>query len=169
MQAGSGVNIETACVARFGYISAYDAKRHMARVQFPDKDDLVSTWWPVAVWNSKQNKLEKHFDIGEHVFCIALGNGLEHGIVLCSFWDDKNFPPCQNHDRVCYEFASDDGSKAHLLIDRKQKIMQLVDFYGSFLKFENKNIVIQSAHHVHINPHTDFPVPLHVASTLGGE
>ena len=169
---GSGINVETSCSLRYGYVSAYDAKRHMARITFPDKDNLVSHWLPVLVWNSKKNKHECHLDIDEHVACLMLGNGLELGIVLGAVWDDKNLPPCQNHDRFCMEFDGKDGSKAHILVDRAQKIMQLVDFDGSFIKFANEDIVIQSKHHIHLNPHTNAPVPLiasHVASTLGGE
>ena len=29
-------------MGRFGYVSDYDPKRHMARIEFPDKEDLVS-------------------------------------------------------------------------------------------------------------------------------
>jgi len=70
----------------------------MARVRFPDKDNLVSAWIPVIVSNTKKNKDEVHLDIDEHVFCIMLGNGLEKGWVVGSFWDDKNKPPIGNHD-----------------------------------------------------------------------
>lgn len=175
MQAGSEVNIETPASLRYGYVSAYDAVRHMARIRFPDKDSLVSFWLPVLVLNSKRNKQEAHLDIDEHVACIMLGNGLEAGIVLGAIWDDKNLPPCQNHDRFCMEFDGKDG-KAHLFVDREQKIMQIRDFYGSFIKFENEDIILQSKHHIHLNPHNNPAIPLgplpgaaHVASTLGGE
>ena len=60
----SNKNTEAGAHDRLGYVSAYDAKRHMARIQFPDKDDLVSAWLPVAVSNSKKNRDECHLDIG---------------------------------------------------------------------------------------------------------
>ena len=37
-------NNESAEIGRFGYVSAYDPKRHMARIEFPDKGNLVSAW-----------------------------------------------------------------------------------------------------------------------------
>ena len=35
-------NTENAAIGRFGYVSDFDAKRMMARVAFPDKNNLVS-------------------------------------------------------------------------------------------------------------------------------
>jgi phage baseplate assembly protein V len=80
----------------------------MARVRFPDKDNLVSAWLPVGIPNSKKNKDEFHLDVGEHVFCIMQGNGLEAGTVICSIWDDKNKPPLGDPDVRRTEF--EDGT-----------------------------------------------------------
>ena len=102
-------NNEASGVNRFGYVSDYDPKRHMARVHFPDKGDLVSNWLPVAIPNSKKNKDECHLDIGEHVFCSMLGNGLEAGVVLCSIYDDENKPPTGNQDIRTVHF--EDGTE----------------------------------------------------------
>ena len=117
----SSENNERGSLGRFGYVSDYDAKRHMARVQFPDKEDLVSGWLPVAVANSKKNKDECHLDIGEHVFCSMMGNGLEAGVVLCSVYDDKNQPPESNQD--IRKTIFDDGTE--ILYDRKNSKMKI--------------------------------------------
>ena len=53
----SGENNEAGALGRFGYVSDYDPKRHMARIEFPDKEDLVSAWLPVAVSNTKKIKM----------------------------------------------------------------------------------------------------------------
>ena len=98
MPVGSEVNVETPCVGRFGYVSAYDGERHRARVRFPDKDNLVSAWLPVGVENSKKNKDKNPLDVGEQVYCNMLGNGLEMGVILCSIYSDKNKPPEGNSD-----------------------------------------------------------------------
>jgi phage baseplate assembly protein V len=132
------MNIESACSCRFGYVSVYDPKRHMARIQFPDKDNLVSAWLPVAVPNSKKNKDENHLDVGEHVFCVMLGNGLEAGIVLCSVWDDKNTPPLGDQDVRRTEFP--DGTT--LSIDRKRHIVDVTDSYGCHIRMQHGNIYI---------------------------
>ena len=114
-------NNESGSLGRFGYVSAYDSRRHMARIQFPDKGNLVSAWLPVAVTNSKKNKDECHLDIGEHVFCSMMGNGLEAGIVLCSLYDDTNKPPLGDADVRKVTF--DDGTEVSY--DRKNSKMNI--------------------------------------------
>lgn len=106
---------------RFGYVSDYDPQRHMARIQFPDKENLVSAWIPVAVPNSKKNRDECHLDIGEHVYCAMMGNGLESGVVLCSVFDDKNKPPEGNAD--IRKTTYDDGTE--ISYDRKNKLLEI--------------------------------------------
>lgn len=112
---------EAGAHGRFGYVSAYDAKRHMARIQFPDKGGLVSAWIPVAVSNSKKNRDEYHLDVGEHVYCNMMGNGLESGVVLCAVYDDKNKPPAGDGDIRKTTF--DDGTE--ILYDRKNKCLKI--------------------------------------------
>jgi phage baseplate assembly protein V len=107
---------ESPCAGRYGYVSAYDAKRHMARVRFLDKDNLVSAWLPVGIPNSQRNKDEFHLDVNEHVFCVMQGNGLEAGTVICAIWDDKNKPPLGDPDIRRTEF--EDGTIAQY--DRKE-------------------------------------------------
>ena len=112
---------ETGAHGRFGYVSAYDPERHMARIQFPDKDNLVSSWLPVAIPNSLKNKDEIHLDIGEHVYCNMMGNGLEVGVVLCSVYDDKNKPPVHEQDIRVVTFA--DGTR--IQYDRKEHLLKI--------------------------------------------
>lgn len=108
-------NTEAGAHGRFGYVSDYDPERHMARIQFPDKDDLVSAWIPVAIPNSLKNHDERHLDIGEHVYCNMMGNGLECGVVLCSIYDDKNKPVL--HDQDIRAVTFEDGTE--ISYDRK--------------------------------------------------
>lgn len=112
---------EAGAHGRFGYVSAYDPQKHMARIQFPDKENLVSEWLPVAVPNSKKNHDECHLDVGEHVYCNMMGNGLESGVVLCAVYDDKNKPPEGNQDIRKTTF--DDGTT--ILYDRKKKLLEI--------------------------------------------
>jgi phage baseplate assembly protein V len=113
----------------------------MARIKFPDKDNLVSAWIPVGISNSKKNKDEFHLDIDEHVFCVMLGNGLEHGIVLCSVWDDKNKPPLGDPDVRRTEFA--DGTT--VFVDRETHVVEIKDSYGSVLRMAEGNIYLMPA------------------------
>lgn len=112
---------------RVGYVSAYDAKRHMARVMFPDKDNVVSDWLPVIVPNTKKNKDEYHLDIDEHVFCCMMGNGLEMGVVMGSIYDDTNKPPVGDGDIRVTTFA--DGIK--ISVDRKKNLVTIYNPVGN--------------------------------------
>lgn len=139
---------ETGAHGRFGYVSDYDPKRHMARIRFPDKGDLVSAWLPVAVPNSKKNRDECHLDVGEHVFCNMMGNGLEAGVVLCSVYDDKNKPPAGNADIRKTTF--EDGTE--IFYDRKNKKLTInckgdIEFHakGNITLIANGNMKHQAA------------------------
>ena len=115
-------NYDESCAhGRFGYVSAYDPERHMAQIHFPDKDDLVSAWLPVAVQNSLKNHDERHLDVGEHVYCNMMGNGLEAGVVICSIYDDKNKPVVHEGDTRAVTF--EDGTK--ISYDRKNHVLKV--------------------------------------------
>ena len=117
----SNESTEAGAHGRFGYVSVYDPERHMARIEFPDKENLVSGWLPVAVPNSKKNHDECHLDVGEHVYCNMMGNGLESGVVLCAVYDDKNKPPAGDAD--IRKTTYDDGTQ--ILYDRKNKLLKV--------------------------------------------
>ena len=104
-------NEEYSARLRFGYVSDYDMIKHMARVTFPELDDLVSGWLPVIVEHTQRDYLldgkehvchytgglVKHHDdtymkVGEHVACLMQGNGTESGVILGCFYDDKVMP-----------------------------------------------------------------------------
>jgi phage baseplate assembly protein V len=140
-------HLESSCTGRYGYVSAYDAKRHMARIRFPDKDNLVSAWLPVGIPNTKKNKDEFHLDVDEHVFCVMLGTGLEAGTVICSIWDDKNKPPLGDQDTRRTEF--EDGTT--MFVDRKNHVVEVKDSYGSYIRMADGNIYIMAAANVYIN------------------
>lgn len=135
----SSENNEAGALGRFGYVSDYDPKRHMARIEFPDKEDLVSAWLPVAVSNTKKNKDECHLDIGEHVFCAMMGNGIEAGVVLCSIYDDTNKPPTGDADirKITFE----DGTE--ISYDRKNKVLT-IEGAGDIEVYTKGNITIKA-------------------------
>lgn len=131
---------ESCSHGRFGYVSAYDAKRHMARIQFPDKDNLVSAWLPVAIPNSLKNKDEVHLDIGEHVYCSMMGSGLEVGVVIGSIYDDKNKPIV--HDPDIRVITFEDGTQ--ISYDRKNHKLEIYCVGDIEIK-ANGNIKIEAA------------------------
>ncbi len=105
---------------RFGHVTEYDEARHMARVNFPDMG-MVSHWLPVIVPNTLKNHDEFYLDSGEHVACLMQGQGTETGVILGSFYDDKNKPPVADKNIRSVIFS--DGSRVSY--DRASHIMTL--------------------------------------------
>ncbi len=140
-----------------GYVSSYDEDTHTAKIQFDDMK-IVSYPYQVCVTRSRDNQFETHLDVGEHVVCLCLGNGLETGYVIGTLYDKKNPPPSKNKERTVFKFK--DG--AFFMYDRELHIAQFVDSFGSFIKFENKNIIVQSAPggNIYFNPSSDQPIQL---------
>ena len=109
-------NAEQSAIMRYGYVSDYDAKRHMARVVFPDKDNLVSDWLPVLVHNALKNHDEAHVDIDEHVTCLMCGNGIEAGVIIGALYDNENKPVKADND--IHSVTFNDGTE--IIYDRKE-------------------------------------------------
>ncbi|GHV50442.1 baseplate protein [Synergistales bacterium] len=119
---------------RDGHVSSYDPATHTARVVFADKGDMVSYPFQVIVPNSLKNRDEVHLDVGEHVVCVCLGNGIETGFVLGSLYDAKNSPTVADKDKRVTIF--EDGTSVEY--DRKEHKMTVnvkgdvsVDIKGS--------------------------------------
>lgn len=121
-------------IGRFGYISDYDHEKHYARVEFPDLG-IVSSWLPVAVWNSKDNHDEKHFDIGEHVYCLLHDNT---GIVLCAVYDNNNNPPVANKEIRAITFKDE----TTLTYDRENHITDFKDCNENSIHIDENGIDI---------------------------
>ncbi len=149
---------------RVGKVSSYDAPTCTARVVFDDKDDMVSNPYQLVFPNSLKNRDEIHLDPGEHVVCLCLGNGYETGFVLGAIYDGKNPPTVGDKDRRVTIFDDD----MHIFQDRKNHIFQIKDHYGSFILFKDGDIILQSAHFIHLNPHDipaeDLTGPAHLAA-----
>ena len=137
------------CMAMFGYIVDYDEKRHMAKVNFPEKN-IVSSWLPVIVPNSKENHDELHLDLQEHVACIMLGTGLETGFILGSVYDDKNKPVIHDKDVRMVKFSDD----TTILYDRRNHKMQ-IDVHGDIEISATGNIRLQASEFQANNLHVD--------------
>lgn len=84
------------------------AKPGFARVQFPDLDNMVSTWLPLVVRKSLKDKECLTLDKGEQVACI-LDENFEGGCVLGALYSDADAPPVDSPDKVHFRFF-DGGS-----------------------------------------------------------
>ena len=71
---------------RIGTVSNVDKTTGMVSVIYNDRDGEVTQLLPYATFNDEY-KLPK---IGENVLVIHLSNGKEMGIVLGTYWNEKN-------------------------------------------------------------------------------
>jgi phage baseplate assembly protein V len=84
-------------------------KGPLVRVQFLDKQGLISYWLPIKQPGSRKTM---HFycpKIGDDVNVNFLANGVEHGFVDGSFFNKSN-PPPEGVDIDTRHFKSEDGS-----------------------------------------------------------
>ena len=129
-------------VIRVGRVVAVFEEHHTVTVEFQDRGDgIVTKELPVGVSLTLKNHAHALPDEGEHVVCAFYGNGLAEGVVLCAIYDEKNHPPCCDRDRYYIEFEGG----AHLLVDRKERFIQIRDFEGSWIKMKNGSIFMESA------------------------
>lgn len=141
-------------IIRVGRVSAVYPARHTVTVEFPDRERLVSKELPVSASASLKNHGYSLPDPGEHVVCAFFGNGLSEGVVLACIYDTSNPPPCSDKDKFFFE--AEGG--AHVLFDRKKRIVQIRGFEGEFIKMQNGSVYIESSGGmVDINMHEITP------------
>ena len=72
----------------------YDKDRGpLVRVQYLDKQGLISYWLPVKQFGSRKTAHVYTPKIGDHVNVNMLANGSEDGFIDGSFFNKKNPPP----------------------------------------------------------------------------
>ena len=101
-----------------GIINAIDAKAMKVRVQFPDKEGLVSHWIPVVSQFAQANRTYHVPDLGEQVACI-MDDNLEAGCVVGSIYGGSEQPPEESGDVMAVHFS--DGTIVRY--DRKEKAL----------------------------------------------
>lgn len=79
-----------------------------ARVEFKDRSELVSYELPLLVKQTLKNKDSYTPDIGEHVTCVFLPNGIEQGFILGAFYSDAD--TVENEDPDIRQTKFNDGS-----------------------------------------------------------
>lgn len=93
---------------RIGKVSSVDPTTGTARVVFEDTDESVSFDLPILF---PQTMAAKHYgmpSIDENVICLFLGNGVQTGICLGSFYSIVDKPPVtdENKQGVWFENGS---------------------------------------------------------------
>ena len=91
---------------RFGVVSAVYPERCAARVTYQDRDNMVSAEMPVLQSSCLNNKFYSLPDVGDSVVCVMFPNDQNGGgVILGSFYTEKNLPPAQAQDIAMIKFG----------------------------------------------------------------
>ena len=97
-------------LVRVGKVSAVIPERCACRVVFDDRDNLVSAELPVLQSSCLNNKFYGLPDVNDSVVCLMFPNDQNGGgVVLGSFYHEKNLPPAQVQDTSMIKFG--DGTE----------------------------------------------------------
>lgn len=124
---------------RVGTVTAIMPEKGMVRVEFGDRGQLVSYELPVVVKQTLKNKDSYTPDVGEHVSCVFLGNGIEQGFVLGAIYSDKDTP--LNNDPDVRRTDYEDGT--YHSYDRKNSVHLMHYADGSEVKYDAKSNQLQ--------------------------
>jgi len=80
-----------------GIVVAVDEQSVKVRVQFPDRDDLVSDWLPVLQDFCVGNQHYRLPDVDNQVACL-MDDNYEAGVVLGAIYSDADAPPVTSAD-----------------------------------------------------------------------
>lgn len=117
---------------RVGVVTAQEPEKGAARVEFKDRSELVSYELPIMVKQTLKNKDSYMPDIGEHVTCVFLPNGLEQGFILGAFYSKVDTPINTDPNRRRTDF--EDG--AYHYYDRSEHVHKTHYQDGSEITYE---------------------------------
>lgn len=80
-----------------GIVVAIDEQLCRVRVEFPDRDNLVSDWLPVGQKKTLGDEEYWLPDLDTQVVCL-MDEHCEAGVVLCAIYSDLDPPPVANKD-----------------------------------------------------------------------
>lgn len=84
---------------RPGIVRQVDAKRGLARVEFPDHDGMLSWWLNVNQQVTSDSKSYAMPEVGAQVNCLTDERG-EEGTILGAMYSDVDRPPTDNENLV---------------------------------------------------------------------
>ena len=116
---------------RIGRITSVDEKKHTARVQFTDRDEMVSWDLPVLVPSTVDPQDYCLPVENTDVVCVFLPNGQQQGFIIGAFYTDLNPPP---------------------ITDRKKYLRKFKDGTEIEADKETGNVTVKTANHFRVNP-----------------
>ncbi|MGH7947793.1 MAG: phage baseplate assembly protein V [Candidatus Binataceae bacterium] len=105
---------------RVGLVVERDVARVAVRVQFPERDQMVSWWLPVVVPKTQDDKFLWLPDEGEQVVCL-MDEHDEAGVVLGAIYSAADSAPVESTEK--FHVAFKDGTKAEY--DRESHVMRV--------------------------------------------
>lgn len=106
-----------------GIVQEIDQAKCLARVIFPDKDNMVSGWLSVVQRNTYGHKSKEMPKKGEQVSCL-MDENLEEGEILGGIYSDEDPPPVSEAKGFYIEF--EDGSIIEYDEESKKLVAVLV-------------------------------------------
>ena len=93
-------------IIKEGVVTATYPTRHTLRVEFEDKDGLISDELPVLTTWALDNKMYHLPDVGETVICLFASNADQTGTgwVIGSRFHDKSTPNANSQDKTRIDF-----------------------------------------------------------------
>lgn len=91
-----------------GEVSAIYPEKARARVIFQDRDNKTSKELPIVYMRAHDIKVYAMPCVGEQVLCTFLGNGLEEGFIVGSYYNDQIEPPRKEAHLKVIEFSTGD-------------------------------------------------------------
>ena len=94
---------------KYGRISSVNPESARARVVFDDADGMVSAELPIVFTSTGRDKFYHMPKIGEQVVVdVPEDSHNGDGVILGSYYSDKQLPECQNPDKWRIKFANGD-------------------------------------------------------------
>ena len=106
---------------RIGRITSVDEKKHTARVQFTDRDEMVSWDLPVLVPSTVDPQDYCLPVENTDVVCVFLPNGQQQGFIIGAFYTDQNPPPITDRKKYLRKFK--DGTKIE--VDKASRAIRI--------------------------------------------
>lgn len=110
---------------KIGIVKNIDAINYKVRVEFPELDNMLSSWLPVGTPFAKMNKAYGLPSVDELVCCV-MDENFEDGVVICSLYNSEDTVPVSDPDLFRVDFA--DGT--YIEYDKSQHKLT-ADIQGS--------------------------------------
>lgn len=156
----------TAGMNRVGKVTALLPEKGAVRVEFGDRSNLVSYELPVMVKQTLKNKDSYMPDVGEHVICSFLGNGLEQGFVLGAIY--SNADTAANTDPNKRGVTFEDGTEVYY--DRTANKLNIIVAGSGLVEVTCKDATVHAQTKVTLDtPDTFCTGKLTVAGLITGQ